>query len=114
MNKHFSSYFTDVDTVAWDWVRDPFVAHSSARGLSGKAEEELLELPCDGTQRIRFRQGVHVDFWPSVQQEYPELVVTAMKILFIFLTMYLCEASFSALTAMKTNYRARMHVENDA
>ncbi|KAF3842718.1 hypothetical protein F7725_001567, partial [Dissostichus mawsoni] len=33
--------------------RDPFVAHTSARGLSGKAEEELLDLACDGTLRIR-------------------------------------------------------------
>ncbi|KAK5856870.1 hypothetical protein PBY51_008434 [Eleginops maclovinus] len=60
-------YFTDVDTNAWDWVCDPFVALTSAWGLGGKAEEELLDLACDGTLRIRFGQGGHVDFWPSVE-----------------------------------------------
>ncbi|XP_042233739.1 SCAN domain-containing protein 3-like [Homarus americanus] len=46
-------------------------------------------------------------------REYPELVATTMKILLPFPTTYLCEASFSALTTMKTKFRARMHVEND-
>ncbi|KAF3845734.1 hypothetical protein F7725_002812 [Dissostichus mawsoni] len=50
-----------------------------ARGLSGKAEEELLDLACDGTLRIRFGQGEHVDFWPSVEQEYPEIAAVAMR-----------------------------------
>ncbi|XP_071399292.1 SCAN domain-containing protein 3-like [Centroberyx affinis] len=113
LGDYFNDYFTDVDTDAWDWVRDPFVAHTSARGLSGKAEEELLDLACDGTLRIRFGQGGHVDFWPSVEQEYPELAAVAMQVLLPFPTTYLCESSFSALTSMKTKYRARMEVEND-
>ena len=54
LNEHFSSYFTDVDTDGWNRVRDPFVTHSLAGGLGTKAAEELLELPCDGNQRIRF------------------------------------------------------------
>ncbi|KAJ4925387.1 hypothetical protein JOQ06_018119 [Pogonophryne albipinna] len=113
LGDYFNDYFTDVDTDAWDWVRDPFVAHTSARGLSGKAEEELLDLACDGTLRIRFGQGGHVDFWPSVEQEYPEIAAVAMRVLLPFPTTYLCEASFSALTSMKAKYRARMEVEND-
>ncbi|KAJ4937000.1 hypothetical protein JOQ06_001584 [Pogonophryne albipinna] len=79
LGDYFNYYFTDVDTDAWDWVHDPFVAHTSARGLSGKAEKELLDLACDGTLRIRFGQGGHVDFWPSVEQEYPEIAAVAMK-----------------------------------
>ncbi|KAK1899896.1 Zinc finger MYM-type protein 6, partial [Dissostichus eleginoides] len=75
LGDYFNDYFTDVDTDAWDWVRDPFVTHTS--GLSGKAEEELLDLACDGTLRIRFGQGEHVDFWPSVEQEYPEIAAVA-------------------------------------
>ncbi|KAK1897550.1 Zinc finger MYM-type protein 6 [Dissostichus eleginoides] len=48
LGDYFNDYFTDVDTDAWDWVRDPFVAHTSARGLSGKADEELLDLEGPG------------------------------------------------------------------
>ena len=50
LNEHFNSYFTD----ALDWIRDPFVGHSLVRCLNAKTEEKLLELSCDGTQRIRF------------------------------------------------------------
>lgn len=52
LNEHYNSCFTDVDTDAWDWVRDPFVAHPSARGFSAKAEEKLLELSSDGTVKV--------------------------------------------------------------
>ncbi|KAK5869374.1 hypothetical protein PBY51_024097 [Eleginops maclovinus] len=101
LGDYFNDYFTDVDTDAWDWVHDPFVAHTSARGLGGKAEEELLDLACDGTLRIRFGQGRHVD--------YTDIAAVAMPVLLPFPTTYLCESSFSALTSMN----ARMEVEND-
>ncbi|KAJ4927137.1 hypothetical protein JOQ06_014873, partial [Pogonophryne albipinna] len=45
--------------------------------------------------------------------EYPEIAAVTMRVLLPFPTTYLCESSFSALTSMKTNYRARMEVEND-
>ncbi|GLD58471.1 SCAN domain-containing protein 3-like protein [Lates japonicus] len=47
LSKHFSSYFSDVNTDAWDWVRHPFAPAARANGLTGKAEEQLLELSCD-------------------------------------------------------------------
>ena len=40
LSEHFSSYISDVNTNAWDWVRDPFPATTS--GLTGKTEEELI------------------------------------------------------------------------
>ncbi|KAJ8348816.1 hypothetical protein SKAU_G00274050 [Synaphobranchus kaupii] len=114
LSEHFSSYFSDVNTNDWDWVRDPFApAATPSSVLTGKAEEELLEVSCDRTFKARFQQMSHVDFWPSLSQEYPELTAVAMKILLPFPTTYLCESSFSTLTAMKTKYRARLHVEND-
>ena len=54
-----------------------------------------------------------MQFWPSLSFEYPELTPHAMQILLPFPTTYLCESSFSNLTAMKTKYRARLHVESD-
>lgn len=38
-------------------------------------------------------------FWIKVTAEYPEIATTALKTLLPFLTSYLCEAGFSALTA---------------
>ena len=101
-----------MNTDAWDWVRDPFAPAATASGLTGKAEEELLDLSCDRTLKVRFQQVSYADFWLSLSHEYPELTTEAMRILLPFPTTYLCESSFSTLTAMKTKYRARLHVEN--
>uniref|UniRef100_A0A3B4ZRM2 HAT C-terminal dimerisation domain-containing protein n=1 Tax=Stegastes partitus TaxID=144197 RepID=A0A3B4ZRM2_9TELE len=112
LREHFSSFFSDVNTDVWDWVCDPFAAAATS-GLSGRAEEELVDLSCDRTLKARFQQVPCADFWPSLSREYPELTAEAMRILLPFPTTCLCELSFSTLTAIKTKYRARLHVEND-
>ncbi|XP_057191418.1 SCAN domain-containing protein 3-like [Triplophysa rosa] len=113
LSEHFSSYFSDVNTDAWDWVHDPFAPAATANGLTGKAEEQLLELSCDRTLKARFQQVNLANFWPSLSHEYPELTAEAMQILLPFPTTYLCESSFSTLTAMKNKYRARLQEEDD-
>ena len=113
LSEHFSSYFSDVNTNAWDWVRDPFSPAATTSGLTGKAEEELMDLSCDRTLKAQFQQLSHADFWPSLSHEYPELTAEVMRILLPFPTTYLCESSFSTLTAMMTKYRARLQDEND-
>ncbi|CAL9683899.1 unnamed protein product [Knipowitschia caucasica] len=110
--QHFRFYFSEVNTDAWDWVRDPF-APGSPNSLTGEAEEQLLEVSCDRTLRARFLQVSTVNFWLSLKQDYPELTTKALQILLPFPTTYLCESSFSTLTAMKNKYRARLHVEDD-
>ncbi|XP_057184172.1 zinc finger MYM-type protein 6-like [Triplophysa rosa] len=113
LSEHFSSYFSDVNTDAWDWVHDPFAPAATANGLTGKAEEQLLDLSCDRTLKARFQQVNLANFWPSLSHEYPELTAEAMQILLPFPTTYLCESSFSTLTAMKNKYRARLQEEDD-
>ncbi|XP_041837799.1 SCAN domain-containing protein 3-like [Melanotaenia boesemani] len=72
LNEHFSSYFSDVNTEAWDWVRDPFASAATGNHLTGKAEEQLLELSSDRTQRVRFQQVSHA----SSSFSLSELLVT--------------------------------------
>ncbi|CAL8340472.1 unnamed protein product [Boreogadus saida] len=64
LSKHFKSYFADVNTDAWDWVRDPFAPGVTCSVLTSKAEDELVDLSCDRTLKARFQQVSHVDFWP--------------------------------------------------
>ncbi|KAL1250798.1 hypothetical protein QQF64_018594 [Cirrhinus molitorella] len=52
LNEHFSHYFPDTDMEKYDWVQDPFSCDVMASGLSGKPEDELLELSSDPTLRI--------------------------------------------------------------
>ncbi|CAL8236758.1 unnamed protein product [Boreogadus saida] len=57
LSKHFKSYFADVNTDAWDWVRDPFAPGVTCSGLTSKAEDELVDLSCDRTLKARFQQN---------------------------------------------------------
>ena len=46
-------------------------------------------------------------------QEYSKLAKRALEALIPFPTIYLCEASMSALVNIKTTYRNRLRVAND-
>ncbi|MBN3307061.1 ZMYM6 protein, partial [Amia calva] len=52
-------------------------------------------------------------FWFRVKNEYPALSTRAMTLLVPFATMYLCEAGFSALVCIKSQYRSTLDVPSD-
>ncbi|MBN3272409.1 ZBED5 protein, partial [Polyodon spathula] len=87
--EYFSIYFKNRNMEEYDWDRDPFstFALSSFR-LSGRAEEELLEMSCDRTLKIKFQEQAPYQFWPTVATEYPVLVTEAMKVVLPFPTTY--------------------------
>ncbi|GLD53093.1 SCAN domain-containing protein 3-like protein [Lates japonicus] len=41
LSKHFSSYFSDVNTDDWDWVHNLFAPAATENDRTGKAEEQL-------------------------------------------------------------------------
>lgn len=114
LSAHFAKYFPDIGLCQFEWVRDPFNDNSHANSaLNSKAEEQLIELSCDGGLKLRFTALSICDFWLSVKSEYPELALESMKVLLPFATTYLSETGFSALTVIKTKYRSRLDPEND-
>lgn len=117
--------FLGTNSMTIDCVRDRIVAHLSMFTLtifstfamssyhfSGQVEQELLDLSCDRTLKIKFQEQTLCQSWPTVAAAYPVLVTDSMKV--PFSTTYICDASFSAMTAMKTKFRSRLEVENDA
>ena len=48
-----------------------------------------------------------------MHQTYPNVSLTALRILVPFASTYLCEAGFSALVDIKTKNRNRLNVEDD-
>ncbi|KAG6921210.1 zinc finger BED-type containing 9 [Chelydra serpentina] len=49
----------------------------------------------------------------GLKNEYHDLVSTANDALFPFGSTYLCEVSFSAMTAIKTKYQNKLNLDPD-
>uniref|UniRef100_A0A8C3AQM9 Uncharacterized protein n=1 Tax=Cyclopterus lumpus TaxID=8103 RepID=A0A8C3AQM9_CYCLU len=81
----FHSFFPD-KSAELDWVRNPFL-------LSEASGSKLVE------------------FCVCVKQEHPDLGHKALEQLLPFVSTYLCEASFSAMTVIKTKQSNRLCLE---
>ena len=71
--------------------------------LSVANEAQLIDLSCDGSLKGKFLESSLSIFWLNATSLFPEL--SDMAVSMLFSTTYLCQAGFSALTAMKTKYR---------
>ncbi|XP_003738604.1 SCAN domain-containing protein 3-like [Galendromus occidentalis] len=93
------------------WIVDPFRVSLDECDLSMQEKESLIELSSDCALKLKFDAGIsRAEFWLSIKEEYSMLSQNAMKILILFSTTYLCEKTFSAMTAIKTRYRSRLDV----
>jgi hypothetical protein len=93
-------YFPSLSSEIYDWVRNPFVGFSQ-NSLSVQEEEQLTELQCDLTLKMKF-SGVPINvFWISIRKKYPVTSAKAVKILIQFSTYYFCEQAFSYMTSIK-------------
>ena len=83
-----------------EWICNPYVKKPGDSTLSLLEEDQLLEIPDDGGLKSMFEttSNLHT-FWIKVKAEYPEIATKALKS--PFPTSYLCEAGFSAVTAIK-------------
>lgn len=103
-------YFPESDSSD-SWIRHPFTDVPAS--LSASEQESLIDITTDGSLKMEFNQKSLSDFWIGLCTEHPVLAKRAVKTLMPFATTYMCESGFSALTSMKTKYRARLSVEND-
>ncbi|XP_040582761.1 protein FAM200A-like [Lepeophtheirus salmonis] len=111
--EHFNKYFPEETAPEkYDWIRSPFTV-TRAYHLTSDLEDALVELSSDRTLQAAFNTKTLVEFWISVEREYPQLSKAAMHLLIPFGSTYLCEKTFSALTYIKNKYRSRLNVEED-
>ncbi|KAH1182290.1 hypothetical protein KIL84_010044, partial [Mauremys mutica] len=115
LSKEFEHYFltTKDPRTGKEWIRDPFVNKPGESTLSVLEEDQLLEITNDGGLKSMFEttSNLHT-FWIKVKAEYPEISTKALKSLLPFSTSYLCEAGFSAVTAIKMRLRSRLDISN--
>lgn len=112
----FSVYFPVENIVQMEqyvWIRNPFQADFTKLTLSAANEAQLIDLSCDGAFRDKFSESSLSTFWLNAAAVFSELSDIALSILLPFSTTYLCEAGFSALTAMKIKYRNRLCTDDD-
>uniref|UniRef100_A0A8C7AXB3 Zinc finger MYM-type containing 6 n=1 Tax=Neovison vison TaxID=452646 RepID=A0A8C7AXB3_NEOVI len=82
------------------WIINPFMNHQNSN-LTDFEEEKLVQLSSDLELQSVFKSMSVTQFWVNAKTSYPELHEKAMKFLLPFSTIYLCDATFSALTESK-------------
>ncbi|XP_037683694.1 zinc finger MYM-type protein 6 isoform X1 [Choloepus didactylus] len=82
------------------WIINPFTDHQNSN-LSDVEEAKLTQLSSDLGLQAMFKSMSVTQFWINAETSYPELHEKAMKFLLPFSTVYLCDATFSALTESK-------------
>jgi hypothetical protein len=104
--ENFGKYFPSLSPEMYDWVRNPFVEFSTdSQNLLSLQEEQLTELQCDQTLKIKFNEVSPDVFWISIRKEYPVISAKAVYISLQLSTSYLCEKAFSCLTNIKSKER---------
>ena len=112
LSAHFNKYFPDQHSWnQYDWVRNPFI--ESTVSLSSNQQDALLDLSSDRTLKTLFDSNTLPEFWLSVETEYAELARLAIDVLLPFASTWLCEATFSILTYIKSKYRSRLLTVDD-
>jgi hypothetical protein len=91
--ENLDQYFPSLSSEMYELVRNPFIEFSpnSQNLLSLQEEEQLTELQCDRTLKIKFNEVSPDVFWISIRKEYPVISANAVNILLQFSTSYLCE-----------------------
>ena len=105
-----SRYFPNLPDTPFALARSPFTIR--VEDVPENAQEELSELISSDAAKINFSSMSVTKFWIKSLQSYPVLFEIALRLILPFPTTYLCEAGFSSLFVIKSNYRSRLVAEN--
>ena len=85
----------------YDWLRSSYSESAGhPENLTSIEGEELCELQCDRTLKIRFTDLSPDKFWVYGKEEFPTIHRKAIDILLQFSMSYMCEQGFYYLTSI--------------
>ena len=106
--ENFQDRFPDLLTESFDIVQFPFKTDVKQ---CGSFALEMAELQADNEARVNF--DVYDDiakFWITLSERHSVIKNRAIKVLVQFGTTYVCEAAFSSMVFIKSDYRN--HISN--
>src|SRR5699024_286764 len=95
LSSSFVKYFPSLNSKKDEWVVNPFVGCTDS-SFSIKEEEDFIDLKNDLVHKASFAELELSTFWISLQNQYPELSMKALRSLLPFGSSYLCEIAFSS------------------
>ena len=113
LEDEFKNYFPDLDCGEEAFVRNPFTPGLDITVIADDIQDELLELRHDSSARDTFLEKSLAQFWCSLQESYPQVSKTALRVIVPFASTYLCESGFSTLVQLKTKARNKLDVADD-
>lgn len=107
--QNFKKYFLSDDNliVSYEWVRDPF--RTAPEGLSTAEEEIFIDFTASNKIKREFSNKYLFEFWEGVDDAFSLLKTREFRISL----SYLCEAGFSVVAALKTNYRSQLNIDKE-
>ena len=108
---HFLKYFLYFGLERYIWVFHPFNTPIPEDSQVHDEQEKYIDLTSDMTLQLEFHTKSLFDFWSGVMKEYPLICKKSMLVLLPFVSSYLCEIGFSAVSTLKTIYRSRLNFE---
>ena len=101
LERKLSFYFPSSSTDCLGWVRDPYSSAAVlGKDMTFQEQEEITPLTLDRGLKLSFADQPLDSFWWTAAKEFHILTNRAISTMLLFSTTYLCELSFSSMTAI--------------
>ena len=71
LDTQLETYFRGISDDKRQWIRAPFSEDViSNKNLSCWAQDQLVDLSCDGNLKVKFREQSLTAFWLSTEKDY--------------------------------------------
>ncbi len=113
LKSELNMYFSEFKEEEGKLVRNPFSGILDTTTIPNEVRDEFLALKHDSAAKDLYEEKSLNVFWCSMHQSCPKVSETALQLLLLFSTTYLCEPGFSTLLQIKNTSRNRLDVDPD-